>query len=376
MSFALNGSVTTGRKPPVLGAAIIFVNPGRGRAIDFGFLGDENAYVAYEDGQVDVWALDLKAQTQLATIATRTKLTSPQSLAWSFNPTLNEHLLHVRSGRSIKTFDRAGLLVDRYGPGKTIGAMVPLANGDLFTVVGIQHVVMPAVVRKIEMSAVPYAAEALTSRALARFDNDVDSNWVLPEGEVLSTTSVAACSSDKDRAYERECTRLHNYYKAADQRAMAVAEHAYRALERKTPGKGVAFAFAEMAAGNPLGVYLIARDMITTDRILPNAGSGASLRAIHCSPASYVNAAHKLFAETVRRNLFISPFQVALQLRCGGGEAGSLTSELEKLGDRGDAMAFILLGQEAEKSAQGDVKRLESAIENYGYRWQAAAGAA
>ena len=153
---------------------IIFVNPGRGRAIDFGFLGDENAYVAYEDGQVDVWALDLKAQTQLATITTRTKLSSPQSLAWSFNPTLNEHLLHVRSGRSIKTFDRAGLLVDRYGPGKTIGPMVPLANGDLFTVVGIQHVVMPAVVRKIEMSAVPYAAEALTSRALARFDNDVD----------------------------------------------------------------------------------------------------------------------------------------------------------------------------------------------------------
>ena len=188
----------------------------------------------------------------------------------------------------------------------------------------------------------------------------------MPEGGVLSTTSVAACSSDKDRTYERECTRIHNYYKAADQRAMAVAEHAYRALERKTPGKGAAFAFAEMAAGNPLGVYLIARDMIITDRILPNAGSGASLRAIHCSPVSFVNAAHKLFAETVRRNLFISPFQVALQLRCGGGEAGGLTSELEKLGDRGDAMAFILLGQEAEKSAQGDVKRLESAIENYG----------
>ena len=237
---------------------------GAGRVADFGFLSQGNSvFIAYEEGQVDIWDLDAKAKNQPRSIITRTKLSAPQSVAWS----LDQQVLHVRQGSTIKRFSLDGLLLDRYAPGRPISTMIPLAGGGLFAVVGDEHTVLPPPAStSVNMNTIPYVAEALTPRLMGRVDEEVVDNWFLPLGDgAADDRPDPACGSDTDKTYVQQCTLLRKFHATPLQRALAVSEHAYRTLERGNPGRSAAFALADAAAGDPLSLALVARELGRND---------------------------------------------------------------------------------------------------------------
>src|SRR5262249_13648500 len=81
-----------------------------------------------------------------------------------------------------------------------------------------------------------------------------------------------------------------------------------------------------------------------------------------------VEAMRKLFARALQSGRFIAPFFVGVELRCASGAPAraDLTGQLRALSERGDPMAFVLLGHELEQSAQGNPAVMAEALENYG----------
>ncbi len=342
------------------------------RVTDFGFINQgSSVFVAYEEGQIDIWDLDGRGKKP-RTIVTRVKLTSPQSMVWSHD----DKVLNIRDGSTIKRFTQDGRLLDRYAPGRSIGTMVPLANGGLFAVVAEDHTVLPAVSALVGMDKMPHVAEALTPRFIARVDDDVVDNWFLPPETKWFLPSFAtkwftsrqvfsedrphpACSDEKDPNYVHECTLLHKYHASSYQRALAVSEHAYRTLEREEPGRGAAFALVDAAAGNPLGLALFAREIGKNDRGLAEV----RVRPINCTP-DRVAAMRKLFVHALQSRRLIAPFFAEVELQCPSAEPypADIAQQLRALSARGDPMAFVLLGGEQER----DPKDVAGALENYG----------
>ncbi len=345
----------------------IRIAPDKGRLSAFGFLDEgSSAFLAYEEGHVEIWSLDLTSKApQPITINTRTKLNSAQDLAWA----IGDRVLHVHDESSIRSYNRLGLLLNWYAPGgssKRIGGLQPLATGELFAVVGLKHIVMPAVTLEADVDKIPYMAEALTPRWLSRSDSDVHANWFLPaDGTVVPDTPAAACAGDPNSNYQRECSRLLLEFSTPGQRALALSEHAYRSLERQLPSRAIAFALTDAAAGNPLALALIARELGESEKRSSPAQGGDS-GTIRCDGAR-ASAMLALYTQAMRRGRFVAPALVGLALQCTSiaARVAKLTDELTELSEAGDPMAFALLGYELERSAMGSTERLDSALQNY-----------
>ena len=78
----------------------------------------------------------------------------------------------------------------------------------------------------------------------------VFSNWFLPRDETAPADGapITACLSEVDS----NTVRVHSPPRVLappEQKALAVSEHAYRALELRWPGRGAAFALAQAAEG-------------------------------------------------------------------------------------------------------------------------------
>jgi hypothetical protein len=296
----------------------IRISSGNGRIIDFGFIDQgENVFVAYEEGQVEVWNLDVNSkQAQPFTINTHTRLNSAQHLAWSGA----DQVLQVHDKTSIRWFNRLGYLLELYTPGRVLGAIMPLASGELFAVSGTGHIVLPAVDNRIDMHNMPYVAESATPRWLASSDDDVRPNWFLPsqktgEDSARKAEATPATCRTADTNYTHECTRLNQYHVTPGQKLLATSEHAYRALEQLWPGRGRAFALVDAAAGKAVGSALIAREIANIRGALTS-----SLSAIPCNPER-VEALRKLFAPAIQEELFVAPLYAAMELRCGNSSA-------------------------------------------------------
>jgi tetratricopeptide (TPR) repeat protein len=365
---------------PDLAGAASEIRLAPGRVSDFGFLDNgSRVFVAYAEGLIEIWDLDEKAaKDQPRSIVTRTKLISPRNVAWS----LDQHVLYLHEGSIIKRFSPDGFLLDRYAPGRTIGAMVPLANGSLFAVVSTEHTVLPVVATSVDVEKLPFVAEALTTRFMARVDSEVFDNWFLPPAAkwylpsfvanwlepsgngAADNGSTAACSGS-DKTYAEECTLLRRYHTTPYQRTIAVAQHAYRTLEVHQPGRGAAFALLDAAEGKPLGLAVAARELGRIDRRL--ALPETPMRDINCA-ADRVAAMRKLFDKGLQSGHFIAPFFVGVELQCAGiaADRADMTAELRPLSERGDPMAFILLGNELERTARGNLDAIADAVENYG----------